>query len=216
MKKISVIFAALCVVFGVCGCSAENAGGESSSVRTDVQIGYSAASLESSVTAVSSENPPVSSVTSAVSSVSEISEISAAIPEETPPDVSVSENVCVFSIECSAVLNAPELIDGDILELLPEDGVVFAAEEEFSDGETVFDVLKRVCRENGIHMEYSMTPLYGSAYIEGIANLYEFDCGAGSGWVYTVNGVSPNFGCSSCELKPGDVVEWRYSKGFDE
>ena len=60
-------------------------------------------------------------------------------------------------------------------------------------------------------MEFSETPLYGSTYIEGIGNLYEFDCGALSGWMYRVNGTFPNYGCSSYILSDGDVVEWVYT-----
>lgn len=33
--------------------------------------------------------------------------------------------------------------------------------------------------------------MYNSAYIEGINNLYEFDCGELSGWMYKVNGLVP-------------------------
>lgn len=44
-----------------------------------------------------------------------------------------------------------------------------------------FDVLQRVCKANKIHMESSFTPVYNSAYIEGIHNLYEFDVGKLSG-----------------------------------
>ena len=47
--------------------------------------------------------------------------------------------------------------------------------------------------------------------IEGIGNLYEFDCGELSGWMYTVNGQAPNYGCSQYQLEDGDVVEWIYS-----
>ena len=43
-------------------------------------------------------------------------------------------------------------------------------------------------------------------YIEGINNLYEFDCGEQSGWMYSVNGWFPNYGCSRYQLKDGDVV----------
>ena len=81
----------------------------------------------------------------------------------------------------------------------------------FYKGESVFDLLKRVCRDNDIHLEYSNTPVYNSAYIEGINNLYEFDCGNLSGWVYGVNGWFPNYGCSRYQLAQGDVVEWRYT-----
>ena len=53
--------------------------------------------------------------------------------------------------------------------------------------------------------------LYNTAYIEGIANLYEFDCGELSGWMYRVNGEFPNVGCSLYKLKDGDTVEWVYT-----
>ena len=48
-------------------------------------------------------------------------------------------------------------------------------------------------------------------YIEGIHNLYEFDCGDLSGWMYKVNGWFPNYGCSRYQLKQGDVIEWVYT-----
>ena len=47
--------------------------------------------------------------------------------------------------------------------------------------------------------------------IEGIANLYEFDGGPLSGWVYSVNGVFPNYGSSKYALKDGDQVLWQYT-----
>lgn len=43
--------------------------------------------------------------------------------------------------------------------------------------------------------------MYNSAYIEGINNLYEFDCGSLSGWMYKVNEWFPNYGCSRYVLK---------------
>ena len=81
----------------------------------------------------------------------------------------------------------------------------------FTDGDTVFDALKAVCRDYGIQLEYSWTPAYGSYYIEGIHNLYEFDCGNLSGWMYSVNGWFPNYGCSKYRLKDGDYIKWLYT-----
>jgi hypothetical protein len=81
----------------------------------------------------------------------------------------------------------------------------------FKKGQTVFDVLKRECRAAGIPMEFEYTPLYKSAYIEGINGLYEFDRGELSGWMYSVNGWFPNYGCSRYKLKAGDRIEWRYT-----
>ena len=119
---------------------------------------------------------------------------------------------CTFSIECSTILNNLESLDPDKLELVPSDGVILPPTEvTFYEGESVFDVLQRVCKEYKIHLEFSFTPVYNSAYIEGIHNLYEFDCGALSGWMYRVDGWYPNYGCSRYQLADGEVVEWRYT-----
>ncbi len=119
---------------------------------------------------------------------------------------------CTFSIECSTILNNLSDLDPDKRELVPSNGVILAATTvKFYEGESVFDVLQRLCKEKGIHMESSWTPIYNSAYVEGIHNLYEFDCGNESGWMYRVNGWYPNYGCSRYQLAPGDVVEWRYT-----
>ena len=119
---------------------------------------------------------------------------------------------CTFSIECSTILNNLSQLDSAKLGLVPSNGVILPKQTvTFYEGESVFDVLQRICREKSIHMESSWTPIYNSAYIEGIHNLYEFDCGDLSGWMYRVNGWYPNYGCSRYQLKQGDVVEWRYT-----
>lgn len=118
---------------------------------------------------------------------------------------------CKLSISCA------NLVDNDVLveakrPLVPEDGWLLEPVDcAFAEGESVFDVLNRVVRENKIHMEFVETPAYNSVYIEGIGNLYEFDGGPQSGWMYSVNGEFPNYGCSSVKLKDGDVVEWVYT-----
>ncbi len=84
-------------------------------------------------------------------------------------------------------------------------------EVTFYEGESVFNVLTREMKKARIHMEYVNTPIYNSAYIEGINNLYEFDVGELSGWMYKVNGWFPNYGCSRYQLKDGDAVEWVYT-----
>ena len=124
---------------------------------------------------------------------------------------------CTFSIECSTILNNLSDLDPDKLELIPTSGVILAPTTvTFYEGESVFDVLQRVCRENNIHLEFSWTPIYNSSYIEGIHNLYEFDCGELSGWMYRVDGWYPNYGCSRYQLADGEVVEWRYTCDLGE
>ena len=75
----------------------------------------------------------------------------------------------------------------------------------------MFNLLLREMKQNNIHLEFKNTPIYNSAYIQGIANIYEFDCGELSGWMYKVNDWFPNYGCSHYQLKAGDKVEWVYT-----
>ena len=142
------------------------------------------------------------------------------VPAGKPNPVEPDENninkgqtyTCTFSIECSTILNNLDMLDPEKLEMVPSNGVILeTVTVTFYEGESVFDVLQRLCKEYGIHMEAEWTPIYNSAYVEGIHNLYEFDCGALSGWMYSVNDWYPNYGCSRYQLKDGDVVQWRYT-----
>lgn len=119
---------------------------------------------------------------------------------------------CTLSVTCFTILNNMDKINKEKAEIVPKDGVIFQAKEVvFYEGESVFNVLLREMKKSKIHMEYSMTPVYNSNYIEGIANIYELDCGELSGWIYKVNGLSPNYGSSNYKLKLDDVVEWQYT-----
>ena len=117
-----------------------------------------------------------------------------------------------LSISAKTILNNIGMFDKDKMEVLPKDGVIYESQRvEFFEGESVFDVLLRETRKNKIHMEFNMTPVYNSNYVEAINNLYEFDCGELSGWMYKVNGWFPNYGSSRYELKDGDKIEWQYT-----
>lgn len=131
-----------------------------------------------------------------------------------PQDVNISDTTytCTLSISCASILNHMEWLDPEKVELVPEDGwILQPTQVTFYEGESVFNVLQRTCKQRGIHMEFENTPMYNSAYIEGIHNLYEFDCGELSGWMYKVNGWFPNYGCSRYQLHDGDVVCWVYT-----
>lgn len=140
------------------------------------------------------------------------------IPVEPGTSSAGGSATCTFSISCATILNNWDDCDESKKPLVPADGVILPTTTvTFTEGESVFDVLQRLCRENGIHMESSWTPMYNSAYVEGINNLYEFDVGSLSGWMYSVNGWFPNYGCSRYALQNGDVVNWVYTcdLGYD-
>lgn len=144
-------------------------------------------------------------------------------PEDTTIDKSTTYT-CTISITCETILanwDAWDEWDKEAADakkpLVPSNGVILGTTSvTFSEGESVFDVLQRVCRQNGIHMESSWTPMYNSAYVEGINNLYEFDVSQGSGWMYSVNGWFPNYGCSRYVLQDGDSIAWRYTCDYGD
>ncbi len=132
--------------------------------------------------------------------------------EEDTSDDSGSSLTCTIEIRCDTILNNMDNLSAGKEAYVPSNGIVLSTSTvEFSEGETVFDVLTRVCMYADIQIEYSWTPMYNSYYIEGINHLYEFDCGNESGWMYKVNGWYPNYGCSAYELQDGDVIVWGYT-----
>ena len=131
-------------------------------------------------------------------------------PDDPPkPETKMS---CTIEIRCDTILNNMQDLNPGLDVYVPDSGTILPTTTiTFTEGETVFDVLKRICDARGIQIEYSYTLLYGSYYVEGINNLYEFDCGQQSGWMYKVNGWFPNYGCSKYILDDGDEIVWCYT-----
>mgnify|MGYP004482619331 FL=1 len=130
-------------------------------------------------------------------------------PESNPEPVS---KYVTISITCHTILNNLDKVSDNKKGIIPSNGVILSQKQvEINDGDTVFDVLLRETRKQRIHMDFVESPVYGSAYIKGINNIYEFDVGELSGWMYSVNGVFPNYGCSIYNLNDGDVIQWMYT-----
>lgn len=128
-----------------------------------------------------------------------------------------TEYSCTLSVVCGTILDNLSWLAKEKHSLVPQDGILFPEQTvSFYEGESVFHLLLRTMKQNRIHMEFTNTPLYDSAYIEAIGNLYEFDCGELSGWVYRVNGWFPNYGVSRYLLHPGDRVEFLYTCSHGE
>ena len=129
--------------------------------------------------------------------------------------ITVSEEIpvsfCTISVDCKSIYDNIADFPEEKHSLLPPDGYILPPFQiEFDEGESAFDVLKRELMKRKIHFEFS-TASYDSAYIEGINNIYEFDCGELSGWIYSVNGIVPQYSCSEYKLKNQDVVKFTYS-----
>lgn len=133
-------------------------------------------------------------------------------PETSTPDPKPAKKTCYLTIDCKTILNRMDDLTPGKESFVPKDGYILKKTAvTFEEGENVFDVLLRETKARKIHMEHEFFPIYKSEYIEGINQLYEFDCGAGSGWMYYVNGGKPDYGVSKYTLKDGDDIQIRYT-----
>lgn len=122
------------------------------------------------------------------------------------------DKTCTITIVCPTIFDNLNSLNEEKAPFVPKDGTILPSTKvTFTEGETAFDVLRRVCDAAQLQIEYSYTPLYESYYVEGINHLYEFDCGPESGWMFKVNEWFPNYGCSAYTLKDGDDIVWCYT-----
>lgn len=77
----------------------------------------------------------------------------------------------------------------------------------FNKGATVYDALCAL----GLSVDARGTS-YGT-YVAAIGGLAEKEHGGASGWMYSVNGATPNTACSNYVLSNGDNVVWYYVTG---
>ncbi len=129
-------------------------------------------------------------------------------------DIKENSEIVTISIRCDTVFDNWDKLDDELKfeKYIPQSGAIL---EEYAmvlrKNDTVYDVLNRAVRHYKIQTECVYSVNYGSVYVRGINQLYEFSCGELSGWMYKVNGEFPNYGCSKYLLKDGDKIEWVYT-----
>ena len=129
-------------------------------------------------------------------------------PEQKPDS---KKNTVTITIRCDTAVNNGMHLESKWAGIVPASGVILPVTTvEIEEGDTVFDVLSYVCDKYKIHISYRGGTSSG-CYVEGINNLYEFDGGRWSGWMYCVNDWYPNYGCGVYYVKAGEVIEWNYT-----
>lgn len=109
----------------------------------------------------------------------------------------------------------PAIEQGDptvtlVIDATAADGgmILEPTELKLYEGESVMDILRRVCRAQNILLETA------GDYVEGIEGLYEFDRGEESGWIYTVGGERVMVSCAEYVPRDGDVIAWVYVTSY--
>ena len=108
-------------------------------------------------------------------------------------------DVCYVTIDCHTAVSSAEL-SGDIRELQPENGMVL---EKYAvgitEGMNAMEAFEATCKANKLQFEYAT--MSGMKYVDGINNLYSYDCGDLSGWYSLYNGESPSVGMSEIRVE---------------
>lgn len=128
-------------------------------------------------------------------------------------DINENSQTVTMSIDCKTILDNMENLE-EGLEDYVGDGIILEDKEYvLREGDTVFEMLKRVTSYNKILIEYQGADknIYNSIYVKGINHIYEYSCGELSGWVFLVNGEQSDISCGKYKLKDGDKIQWIYS-----
>lgn len=78
----------------------------------------------------------------------------------------------------------------------------------WSEGLTAWQALAQAAEDAGLFVDAEGRGTM--VYVRGIGDLYEFDRGAMSGWLYEVNGVQPTVSAGAYVLQAGDRLQWLY------
>jgi len=169
---------------------------------------------ESSTSGASSKPSSSSSSSSADEQSSQSEQSSKPNDQSSKPEEQedTKKNTVTMHIRCDTAVASGMHKEAKWAGIVPASGVILSTTTfEVKDGDTVFDLLCQVRDKYKIHMQYTGIANSSSTYIQGINNLYEFDGGRWSGWMYSVNGWYPNYGCGVYFVKAGDKIEWNYT-----
>ncbi len=118
------------------------------------------------------------------------------------------KTTCTLTIACETALSGSEL-DAQTAAALPSDGYLLPATEvEFTDGESVLDVLQRAAQAENLTLDV-VDGEY--PYVNGIGVLAGGSAGAMSGWLFSVNGEYPSVGVADRKVQAGDAIVFSYT-----
>lgn len=238
MKKVFAVNLIIFLMFVFCSCGLTVTQQENTTVpttaaaaqaETKAQTKTQSADNTVAAAAIQKKTSKTVSASRAETTASNSAEKTTAKKVETTKPKTEKQVTCTLEISCKNILNNREKLKENKAEFVPENGMILkTVSVSIPDGGTAFDAIKKACaenvcadgctycRRNGIQLDYVYTPVYGSYYIRGVHQLYEKDCGTQSGWMYSVNGVFPNYGCSQYRVKNGDIIKLLYTCDLGE
>ena len=118
------------------------------------------------------------------------------------------KTICTLTIACETALTSADL-DAETVATLPSSGYLLPATEvEFTDGESVLDVLQRAAQASSLTLDV-VDGEY--PYVNGIGALAGGSAGPMSGWLVSVNGEYPSVSVAAMTVQAGDTIVFSYT-----
>jgi hypothetical protein len=214
-NKIIFVFVAAIVLLAAFFCLGEKnnvvtvenmttAGEVSTEITTEYIEDTTAVTELATVTTEGETQPTSIEQTSAAEMTAQVTTVAVNVVVEAQTEHTTASNKVTLEVSYKNLIGKYDTADAN-------GGIVYSGAYQLNGGETAFDVLKNSMREAGIPLEFSTTPLYNSVYVEGIDNVYEFDFGDLSGWMYSVNGSFPGYSSSEYKVSAGDEIKFVYT-----
>ncbi|MCQ2559667.1 MAG: DUF4430 domain-containing protein, partial [Clostridia bacterium] len=117
-----------------------------------------------------------------------------------------------FSLQGDQKGNTYEKNGSDDYEIWIEEEQLTLNKSEAINGNylTVADAFFKALDQAGISYEEE------AGYVSGINDLYEFDNGPNSGWMYQLNGEHVQLGLRECAINDGDIIFWHYVRDYTQ
>ena len=201
LLSIIVVAFALALMFALAGCGqqASNSSAAASSESASASAAStSAASTSATSASATSASAAAASTTAASTSATSASTNAAPAAASTSAASAPATEPAADEVSYTITIDASDA----------DKGLLFEGVGTAKKGATVYDVLI----DTGLDL--SVITSSGSTYVDGIADVVASEVGPNAGWLFTVNGESPNVGADAYQISDGDEIVWKFTSDF--
>ena len=199
LLSIIVVAFALALMFALAGC-----GQQASSSSAAASSGSASASAASTSATSATSASATSASAAAASTTAASTSATSASTNAAPAAASTSATSAPATEPAADEVSYTITIDASDA----DKGLLFEGIGTAKKGATVYDVLIDT------ELDLSVITSSGSTYVDGIADVVASEVGPNAGWLFTVNGESPNVGADAYQISDGDEIVWKFTSDF--
>ena len=200
LLSIIVVAFALALMFALAGCGQQASSSSAAASSGSAASTSASAAASNSATSASATSASAAAASTTAASTSATSASTNAAPAAASTSAASAPATEPAADEVSYTMTI-DASDAD-------KGLLFEGIGTAKKGATVYDVLI----DTGLDL--SVITSSGSTYVDGIADVVASEVGPNAGWLFTVNGESPNVGADAYQISDGDEIVWKFTSDF--